>query len=96
MDAVLNYRSGIVLQLEGNKSKTFIQTFFSHASSTAMSVCLSVHHFGQGLNIPTSIQWIAMKFYIDIHGPQRMNHIDFGDPRDYLQQHHEVHTCGFE
>ncbi len=42
--------------------------------------CRSVHRFAPDWNISTTRGRIAMKFCADIHGPQRMNSTDFGDP----------------
>ncbi len=36
-------------------------------------VGFSFHNFGPDWNISTTVEWIAMKFGADIHGPQRMN-----------------------
>ena len=52
--------------------------FFSHGSSSrdvlvCVLVCLSVQHFGQEWNIPTTIKWITIKFGADIHGPHKLN-----------------------
>lgn len=50
--------------------------------------CL-VHDFPD-CNISTSTGWITMKFDTDIHGPQKINPIDFGDPLTF----HLVQTTG--
>ncbi len=39
----------------------------------------SVHHFGPYWNISTTIWWIKMKSFMNIHEEERMNPIDFGD-----------------
>lgn len=33
--------------------------------------------------IMDNYEWIAMNFRIDIHGPQRVNPNNFGDPRTF-------------
>ncbi len=43
------------------------------------SVSRLVHHFGPDWNILTALLWIAMKFYTDVHVPQRMNPDDYDD-----------------
>ncbi len=46
----------------------------------AMLVCQWVQLFGLDWNISTTFGWIALKFCTDIHGAQRINPNDFGDP----------------
>ncbi len=50
----------------------------SMALGMAVSACWLIHHFGP--NISTTIGWIVIKFCTDVHGSQRMNPTDFGDP----------------
>ncbi len=40
----------------------------------------SIHHFSQNWNIWATLAWTAMIFFTDIHGAQRMNPGDSGNP----------------
>lgn len=47
---------------------------------------LSIYSFsttpvvGLEISIPSNIEWVAVTFGIDIHGPQRIKPTDFDDP----------------
>lgn len=64
-----------------------IQTLWSFlvTRSNAMLVGQLVHQLGPGLNVLTTFCWIAIKFCIVIHGPQRKKNIDFGDPLTFYR-----------
>ncbi len=59
------------MQQESEAPRMAILMFFSHASSVAlemeMSVCRSVHYF---LHISTTSGWVDMKLGTDIHDAQ--------------------------
>ncbi len=73
------------------KHKPYLVFFSCVARGTAMSVCLLVNHSGPDWNISTAIGWIAMTLCTDIHGPQRINLTDFGDPLNFHQ--HKIPLC---
>lgn len=59
---------------------------FSLASSMAMSVGWSFNpQFGPDCNISRTIEWITKKYFIDFHGSQRINPIDFCDPLTFTE-----------
>lgn len=64
-----------------------------HASGTMDgNAGLSVgHHFGPDRNVLTTIEWIAIKFSINIHVPLKIMPTDFGDPLTS----HVVPPCGW-
>lgn len=52
---------------------------FSRAGSVALEMLVGwwVHHFGPDWNASDTIQWIAMKFVVNIHIVLRMNPNNF-------------------
>lgn len=42
----------------------------------------------------STIRWFAMAFGTDIHGPQRMNSTEFGEPKLFFERHNEVDIFG--
>lgn len=57
-------------------SYTFSVHFQLHQWHGSRAAGQLVHHFGRDRNIPTTIGWIAIQLWEDVHVPYRMNYIN--------------------